>query len=59
MITVNEYFDGNVKSLVANNNQGDATLGVIASGEYELGTGTIEIMIVVWGEMEAKLPGED
>ena len=58
MITVNEYFEGNVKSLVANNDKGNATLGVIAPGIYEFGTSTIEIMTVVWGEMEVELPGE-
>ncbi len=59
MITVNEYFDGKVKSLAAHNNQGKATAGVIAPGQYEFGTDTIEIMNIVWGELKAQLPGQD
>lgn len=59
MIKVNEYFDGNVKSLATSNSQGEATVGVIAPGEYAFGTGTIEIMNIVWGELKAQIPGED
>lgn len=58
MINVNEYFNGNVMSLGTSNNDGKATVGVIAPGEYEFGTSSIEIMNVVWGTLEAKLPGE-
>jgi purine/pyrimidine-nucleoside phosphorylase len=58
MIELNEYFNGNVKSLVAHNSKGNATSGVIAAGEYEFGTGTVEIMNVTWGELQALLPGE-
>jgi purine/pyrimidine-nucleoside phosphorylase len=59
MIKVNEYFDGNVKSLVAANKVGNATVGVIAPGQYEFGTGSIEVMTVVWGELKAQLPSGD
>jgi uncharacterized protein YaiE (UPF0345 family) len=58
MIQVNAYFDGKVKSLVTNNTQGNATVGVIAPGQYEFGTGSVEIMTVVWGELKAQLPEE-
>jgi uncharacterized protein YaiE (UPF0345 family) len=58
MILQNEYFNGNVKSLVANNTRGQATVGVIAPGEYEFGTGTVEIMNIVWGDLLVLLPGE-
>jgi purine/pyrimidine-nucleoside phosphorylase len=57
MINVNEYFNGNVKSLAAANNDGNATVGVIAPGQYEFGTGSVEIMTVVWGTLKAQLPG--
>ena len=57
MIQVNEYFDGKVKSLGAHNLDGKATVGVIAPGQYEFGTGSVEIMTVVWGELKAQLPG--
>ena len=58
MIKVNEYFDGKVKSLAVENADGTSTIGVIAPGEYEFGTGSIEIMNIVTGELEALLPGE-
>ncbi|WP_199120506.1 pyrimidine/purine nucleoside phosphorylase [Pedobacter sp. ASV28] len=54
MITVNEYFDGAVKSL-AYENQGKSTVGVIDKGEYEFGTTTHETMLVVEGQMEVLL----
>jgi purine/pyrimidine-nucleoside phosphorylase len=57
MIKVNEYFDGNVKSLALENAEGRSTVGVIAPGEYEFGTSSIEIMHVVSGELNALLPG--
>ena len=57
MVTMNEYFDGKVKSLVADNKHGKATLGVISPGEYEFGTSTVEIMEIVYGELDALLPG--
>lgn len=58
MIQVNEYFDGRVKSLALENKGGKFTVGVIVPGEYEFGTGTVEIMTVVCGSMDARLPGE-
>jgi purine/pyrimidine-nucleoside phosphorylase len=58
MLKVNEYFDGNVKSIVVNGAEGDATVGVIAAGEYEFGTSTIEIMTVVSGKLSVKQAGE-
>jgi purine/pyrimidine-nucleoside phosphorylase len=59
MIQVNTYFEGQVTSLAAHNKQGKATVGVIAPGKYEFGTGSVEIMTVVWGELKAQLPGGD
>ena len=57
MIKVNEYFNGNVKSLGFQPNEGAATVGVMAVGEYEFGTSTVEIMTVVSGCLNVKLPG--
>jgi purine/pyrimidine-nucleoside phosphorylase len=57
MIKVNEYFSGNVKSLGFRHNEGAATVGVMAVGEYEFGTSTVEIMTVVSGCLNVKLPG--
>ncbi len=58
MFSKNEYFEGKVASLAFESNEGRATCGVMAEGEYEFGTSTIEIMTVVSGEMDVKLPGE-
>lgn len=58
MLTVNEYFQGNVKSIGLTVDGGKATVGVMAPGEYEFGTSTIEVMKVVAGKLTVKLPGE-
>jgi len=58
MLKVNEYFDGNVKSIAFENNAGSATIGVMAPGDYEFGTSTIEYMTVVSGVLTVLLPGE-
>ena len=55
---VNEYFDGNVKSIGFENSEGRVTAGVMAIGEYEFGTSEPERMKVVSGELIVKLPGE-
>ena len=57
MLTVNEYFNGTVKSIGFNNNEGKATVGVMEIGEYEFGTSTVEYMTVVSGVLSVKLPG--
>jgi purine/pyrimidine-nucleoside phosphorylase len=59
MFKHNEYFEGNVKSIAFTTADGPATVGVMAAGEYEFGTDTVEVMTVVTGEMEIKLPGSD
>ncbi|HOY33411.1 MAG TPA: pyrimidine/purine nucleoside phosphorylase [Bacteroidales bacterium] len=58
MFKVNEYFDGKVTSLGFETPEGKATIGVIAPGEYEFGTSTVEYMTVICGNIEALLPGE-
>jgi len=58
MFNVNEYYGGKVKSLAFKTNKGKATLGVMAAGEFEFGTNTVEYMTVVSGVMEVQLPGE-
>ena len=42
MIKVNEYFEGQVKSIDTSNSEGKATAGVIAPGEFE---GSTEIVV--------------
>jgi uncharacterized protein YaiE (UPF0345 family) len=58
MFKTNEYFDGKVKSIAFTSSGGPATLGVMAPGEYEFGTSTVEFMTVVSGEMVVLLPGQ-
>ena len=58
MLKVNEYFGGTVKSIALENIEGTATVGVMESGEYEFGTGTIEHMTIVSGVLDVMLPGE-
>ena len=59
MFKTNEYFDGKVKSIAFESEEGPATVGVMAAGEYEFGTSTKEIMQVVSGVMDVKLPGSE
>ncbi len=56
MFKTNEYFDGKVKSIAFNSNEGPATVGVMAPGEYEFGTSSKEFMTVVSGKLTVKLP---
>jgi len=59
MFDVNEYFDSKVKSLAFKAGKDSATVGVMAAGDYEFGTNTIEHMTLISGEMSVKLPDED
>ena len=59
MFKTNEYFDGKVKSIAFETNEGPATIGVMAAGEYEFGTSTVEHMTVISGEMTIKLEGSN
>ncbi|MBC8384719.1 MAG: pyrimidine/purine nucleoside phosphorylase [Candidatus Cloacimonetes bacterium] len=56
MFKTNEYFDGKVKSIAFETAEGPATIGVMAKGEYEFGTSTIELMTVIIGKLIVKLP---
>ena len=58
MFKTNEYFDGKVKSIAFAATEGPATLGVMAPGEYEFGTSSIEYMTLVSGIMTVLLPGQ-
>ncbi|WP_372756999.1 pyrimidine/purine nucleoside phosphorylase [Mariniflexile sp.] len=57
MITANEYFDSNVKSLGYTTAAGNSTLGVMNPGQYEFGTSKHETMRVIEGAMTVLLPG--
>jgi uncharacterized protein YaiE (UPF0345 family) len=58
MISSNEYFEANVKSLGYTSLTGNSTIGVMEAGEYEFGTSAHETMNVVEGELIALLPGQ-
>ncbi len=57
MFKTNSYFDNKVLSIAFDSNEGNATVGVMAPGEYTFGTTSKEYMTVVSGEMEVQLPG--
>lgn len=59
MFKTNEYFDGNVKSIAFSTPEGPATIGVMAPGQYEFGTSSVELMTVISGLLTVKLPGSD
>jgi len=59
MFKTNEYFGGKVVSLAFQPGTDRATVGVIAKGEYEFGTSTIEFMTVITGKMDVMLPGSN
>ena len=59
MFKVNEYFDGEVKSIAFETVEGPATIGVMAPGEYEFGTSSKEFMTVTSGRMTVRLPSAD
>jgi len=59
MITANEYFEGNVKSLGYNAPEGNSTIGVMEPGDYKFSTSAHETMIVIEGELQATLPDSD
>lgn len=56
----NVYFDGKVTSRTVMFADGTKkTLGIMMPGEYEFSTGVAEIMEVLGGSMDVKLPGSD
>ena len=58
MLKVNEYFDGQVKSIALETRTLPATIGVMAKGSYSFSTDCKEVMSVVSGELKVQLPGE-
>lgn len=58
MFKSNSYFEGNVVSVGFNGIDGEATVGVMAPGEYEFSTSKKEYMKVISGNIKAMLPGE-
>jgi hypothetical protein len=56
----NVYFDGKVTSRTIEFANGEIkSLGIMLPGEYTFGTKEAEIMEMMSGELEIRLPGED
>ena len=56
----NIYFDGKVTSRTVLFADGEKkTLGIMLPGDYEFGTADREIMEILAGELDVKLPGSD
>jgi uncharacterized protein YaiE (UPF0345 family) len=55
-LSVNEYFDGSVKSIGFVGVRGKATVGVMNPGSYEFSTSTVEVMTVIDGALAVRLP---
>jgi len=58
MFKTNQYFEGNVVSIGLESAEGTATVGVMAAGEYEFGTSTVEVMTVISGQLSFQQPNE-
>ncbi len=56
-LKVNEYFEGNVKSVGYEGMKGRATVGVMAPGTYDFSTTTVEVVTVIDGALTVGLPG--
>jgi len=59
MLNVNEYFEGNVKSIGFQGDPLASSVGVMAPGDYEFGTSQNEVMTVIAGELVVSLPGSE
>jgi len=56
----NIYYDGKVTSRSVNLSDGTTqSLGIMLPGDYTFGTNEAEIMEILSGELDIKLPGED
>jgi hypothetical protein len=59
MINVNEYFEGNVKSLAFDSASGPTTVGVMKAGEYKFNTAKKELVTIVSGSLTVKMANTD
>ncbi|MDH3343229.1 MAG: pyrimidine/purine nucleoside phosphorylase [Gammaproteobacteria bacterium] len=58
MLKVNEYFDGNIKSIAFKTETLPATVGVMLPGDYVFNTADQEEMTVISGALTIKLAGD-
>ncbi|PJG57892.1 pyrimidine/purine nucleoside phosphorylase [Aeromonas cavernicola] len=59
MLKVNEYFDGNVKSIGFEHASDKSTVGVMNTGDYLFNTGAPERMTVIKGALTIQLANDD
>jgi uncharacterized protein YaiE (UPF0345 family) len=60
LVEGNSYFDGNVTSRTVLFADGSKkTLGFMLPGEYEFGTDAAELMEIISGDLDVKLPESD
>jgi len=58
--SANIYYDGKVTSRTVNLSDGSTqSLGIMLPGEYTFGTNEAEIMEMLSGELDIRLPGEE
>jgi uncharacterized protein YaiE (UPF0345 family) len=58
MFKTNEYFDGKVKSIAFQGQEKQATVGVMAAGDYVFNTAEKEKMTVITGELIIRLAAD-
>lgn len=58
MLSVNEYFGGDVRSIGFEGERGRATVGVMSPGTYEFSTSTVEVMTVIDGALAVRFSRE-
>ena len=59
MLNINEYFDGNVKSIGFQTETLPASVGVMAIGQYTFDTSQRETMTVISGKLTVQLPAQE
>ena len=59
MLKVNEYFEGNIKSIAFKTDTLPATVGVMVPGDYVFNTADKEKMTIVSGALTIKLADEN
>lgn len=59
MLKVNEYFDGNIKSIAFKTDTLPATVGVMVPGDYVFNTADKEEMTIISGALTIKLAGDN
>jgi len=59
MTSINEYFDGDVKSIAFQTETLPATVGVMVPGEYVFDTNDKEKVTVISGALAIQLTGQD